>query len=318
MSRQPARQLVFLHILLIATFAWLQAHSSVVHAEEPLDLTTVLARYQAACEEAAAYDVLLNYVHTFPDQPAKARYYQLRQRQDGTRYRCDVLLDDGQPYAEGEFASSFDGQRQYSLMAQQQTAMISPVKVLPALLHPAVRYRMTMSHMGTGQGTYLDLIRRNPQATATQIHEGLIVINAPVTAGTLGLRLTLDPQRGYLPLGIDYLTFADDEAHPTPQVAWRIENTLEEVLPGRWMPVSFRLVNYCLHEDVAPLGSVLSQVQYDIELASSSFTTPVSDTAYALTIPTGITVLDGRESLRTFKLLRAEMPRGCIQCKRPL
>ena len=145
-----------------------------------------------------------------------------------------------------------------------------------------------------GDYTFVDFIRDRPNRHLRE-EDDYVVITAlgdrtlrGVRANNFGLRLQLDPTRGFMPVKVTYLLQDSD----VPQSQWT--NELYEPQEGLWVPRKSVMNVYCRDKDTPHHGEIVGQKVVSIDTTQASFNTPIDPSVFSPDIPPGYEVHDGR------------------------
>lgn len=279
------------------------------------DLEKVLESYETACRRLESLDIYASevfehrlravanangeyneFVPFGANEKATTVRLRLRTRFLQGKYRTE-LLDDSSRTSRATFVSVWNRQTHQVFDGAGMTATVDPI----AHTRPApfgIDYLNTFLCYD-GSMTYCDFVRsRSPGSRSVSVDGDLVIVSAEpephriVHHNKTGVRLYLSPDEGYLPRRIDTVLAYGTES---PVLNTRLENTLEEVTPGVWLPTRSRFSTFvCTREfsGSARFGEESSRMEIEVDRSASKFNEPLDDAVFRFELPAGTQVLD--------------------------
>src|SRR5262249_13722872 len=226
----------------------------------PPSAQEVLAAYESACEAISSFDLYLKVVtrNVLKAAPGKKtlkapRAFQETSPQEAEQHKATPWSH--QYFADGKFRAdvgewndvkSPPGARPIVWDGAVEKTLDGPAKrgtIREFSLEAVGQHGVSFPNLFRSYDvdfTYAELFKSRPAESLKVERQGsLLVLSVPpepdkgTRVNRSGVRLSLDPERGFLPAQIDILVHKKDAVVPWTSFA----NELSEVLPGVWAPL---------------------------------------------------------------------------------
>jgi hypothetical protein len=297
--------------------------SSSALASKPSDLAveTTLAAYEGACRAIESYDLTMTTSSGLllekPNQHDKSHDHTNKKQADSTpsewtpvdpnqvhiktirishqycnreKFRNDLRKQNGVEISEKADTQIWDGGVDRRLDFGRRTGRIISMSRTQSGFFGVCFLDLFRDF--DGNYTYARFIRDRMENASVEKEGDLIVLatrsnpTATIRGNPFGVRLFLDPDRGFMPTRID-LTYGDD---PIPQS--RYTNELAEVLPGLWAPIRSRVSVFVRDKNSKYYGQELGYLLAEVDQSRSQFNGDIDPSVFDLTFPAGVMVHD--------------------------
>lgn len=287
-----------------------------------LTVDTAIAAYEAACSAIESFDLTITTSSAVllkkPVGPAKARdehekakdsprvewtavdpgergwnmVLVSRQYYAGGKFRNDLVKQNEKDVPDKADTQVWDGAVDRRLNFAQRTGRVAGASFnMPAFF--GIAYLHLFRHFD-GDYTYAKFIRDRMSSARVESEGGLIILSARSTPDNLfrgnpfGVRLFLDPSRGFMPARIDLTHGYGDD--PVPQS--RYTNELAEVAPGLWAPVRSRVSVFVREKWSKHYGQEMGFMEVEVDRPRARFNVDLDASAFELKFPAGVMVHD--------------------------
>jgi len=277
----------------------------------------VLAAYEASCAAITSFDVVAEVTTESVLEPIRgkprqdplgkpsptvwkkavspaARRRVSRQRYREGKFRLDCMEIDGKTYPEDSLVRAWNTEVCKQLSLSDRSGSVD--SYARTQVSPFGLAYQDLFLTFDGEYTFGAFIR-DRRRTCERDGSCLVLTAHPareskIRASGFGLRLHLDPARGFMPTRGAYLL--DDD--PWPQCEW--SNELYEPSPGIWVPRAGTVQVILRDKDSPFAGTPMGKVTLAIDLKRSQFNTSIDAAVFNIDFPPGLTVLDNVKGKR--------------------
>jgi hypothetical protein len=236
----------------------------------------------------------------FPNESPKTSQYLYRQVFQKGKGRIE-FLDGPKGFVKNYIV--YDSETEKGWTPSQHTATIARPVRPPAGLD-GIDYRECFRTV-IGNVPFLKCFRERGNTRVEVKREGNLVVlhSDPITTTkpsvdlpNFGLRATIDPQHGFIPIVLEMLKTIDGKLMPYTR---RTVTNWKDLGGGVWAPT--RVVSQ--HFDLDPqfqetFGQVSDEVVMEVDLNRSSWNKDIPEETFELPLPKGATVVDFRRNVR--------------------
>ena len=271
----------------------------------------VLAAYEASCAAITSFDVIakvtsvsvLEQVRGKPprtpfDKPTPTPWKKLahpaivaqktsRQRYSGGKFRIDCMEIDGRAYAENSLVSAWNKDVFKRMSLSDRSGSVQRYARTQVGPHGVAYENLFLAFDGNYS---LASFIRDRRLTCERDGDCFVLTAHPETgpkirASGMGLRLYIDPARGFMPTRGAYLI----KGYRWPQSEWK--NKLYEPIPGIWVPKAgtFRVILW-FDKDSPFAGTPVGTETLEIDVTRARFNTHIDDAVFNIDFPPGLTV----------------------------
>ena len=290
-----------------------------------LSVDSIVERYERACNRLSSFDVylthhsriLIDQRNNEPDerqrvkgrmQNGKERRYERINAVDGSasngfattrqslfngRSRVELLTSDSATEISKGTVTVWNGKKARKFMPLFQQGQIQPN--WRTFSGPSPDAYVNFYKSFNGELHYPALFRERSSRRVERQGRTFVLVADPeperdVKVRQFGFRLTLDPERGFLPIKID-IRYGDD---PTPRIRYGIE--LAEINPGLWVPERARIGTIFWMDRNSPFyGEDLGEKTIELDREKSRFNVLLDESLFELKFPAATHVFDMSE-----------------------
>ncbi|MBI3866650.1 MAG: PD40 domain-containing protein [Planctomycetia bacterium] len=225
---------------------------------------------------------------------AKGRALESRQHFRNGQFRIESLQGISDKFDVGQHLIVWDGESRKSFNGRRGTALVQSTASDWSLMGEEVPHYELFYRTAFGNYDYSQIVK-DRDSTCTE-KDGLLEIEAlpapkrAVNLNSYGWRLLLDPHANHMPKRITLTLNRNEQVVNQTQ----IDNTLEEVRPGVWLPVEAVVSYFVSMPDSPQFGQKTGSWRYILDRDACRFNVSVDRDLFDLRFPKGTVVTDRR------------------------